>query len=135
MRKDIEDIPGYTIDDNGIVYNTKDKPAHVRVHRGYCFIRGGNKPRKSYPLHRIVAKAFIPNPYNKPMVNHKDRNRLNNSVDNLEWVTNLENNTHWAMEDSKIIDKIESLISNLPEGFLAIDLIPLLKDNTLYMDV
>lgn len=46
-----------------------------------------NKKRKSYKIHRLIAQAFIPNPNNLPQINHKDENKLNNDVSNLEWCT------------------------------------------------
>ena len=53
-----------------------------------------NGKRKHHKIHRLVAKAFIPNPNNKPQVNHIDGNKQNNSITNLEWVTDEENKLH-----------------------------------------
>ena len=55
--------------------------------RYYQTILYKNKSCKSYYIHRLVAEAFIPNPKNLPFVNHKDENKQNNCVDNLEWCT------------------------------------------------
>lgn len=70
----------------------------LKIHEfdsGYCYVvlsRSGRS--KNVLLHRIVAEAFIPNPENKPAVNHIDLNKRNNCVSNLEWVTNSENTNH-----------------------------------------
>lgn len=60
---------------------------------GYLFVclYSNNKGKQEY-VHRLVANAFIENEYNKPEVHHKDSNRKNNVVDNLQWVTTKENN-------------------------------------------
>ena len=60
----------------------------------HCGYRHAILNRKNRNVHRVIAETFIPNPNNLPCVNHKDGNKLNNSVDNLEWCTHSENTIH-----------------------------------------
>ena len=62
---------------------------------GYCQVQKTiNGKRKTLLIHRLVAKAFIPNPDNLPEVNHKDGNKANNQSFNLEWCTRRQNAKH-----------------------------------------
>ena len=71
------------------------KKPHIAGKSGYQYVALsiGDKA-KEYSVHRLVARAFIPNPDNLPEVNHKDENHLNNQADNLEWVTHIQNEHH-----------------------------------------
>jgi hypothetical protein len=57
--------------------------------------------RKVYLMHRLVAEYFIPNPENKPCINHIDNNPKNNSIENLEWCTQYENMQHCIKQGRK----------------------------------
>lgn len=97
-RKVILDLPHlahtYVLCENGIVTNVdslkvlrntsiNEQNRYVKVHLD-----------KFYPLHRLVAQHFVPNPDNLPQVNHIDGNRYNNAASNLEWCTASENVQH-----------------------------------------
>ena len=70
--------------------------------RGYEILRlYKNKKGKTFTVHRLLAKAFIPNPLNKEQINHKNCNRIDNRLENLEWVTPKENIRH-AFEMGRI---------------------------------
>jgi hypothetical protein len=94
--KQIEGFPDYDISNNGRLRSRRRaanmfllRPSHDPAGYPVAVIGG-----KAFKVHRLVAKAFVPNPGSKPEVNHKDLNKANNLVSNLEWVTRKENLDH-----------------------------------------
>lgn len=98
--KEIKNFNGYFVTNTGEIYSNKknnimtqlklkeDKDGYLEIglyHEGKRYFRR---------VHRLVAEAFIPNPYHLPQINHKDGNVKNNNVDNLEWCTCQDNLLH-----------------------------------------
>lgn len=88
MWKDIKEYEGlYVIDENGNIKNKDGYQKKINVAKnGYCIVDlYKNNIRHTYTVHRLVAQAFLDNPYNLDVVNHKDGDKTNNCVSNLEW--------------------------------------------------
>lgn len=106
--KDIKGYEGlYQVSNLGNVrslnYNRENKIKLLTpcIKRGYKSICLRKNSKKFFLLHRLVAQAFIPNPNNLPQVNHKDENKQNNCVDNLEWCTS-EYNINFGTRNRKV---------------------------------
>lgn len=103
MEEIWKDVPGYKgrykVSNMGRVkslrsFNVRQQKYIDREKILKCSCCGGYLVLRNKRVHRIVAELFIPNPNNKPCVNHIDGDKKNNRVDNLEWVTYGENNLH-----------------------------------------
>ena len=111
--KIIKDFENYQISNDGYVYSLYyNKMLKPEINKGYCRVTlKKDKKGPHFFIHRLVANAFIPNPDNKPCVNHIDENGLNNHVSNLEWVTSAENTRYSCKGSKKFADMISKRTS------------------------
>ena len=89
------------------------------LYSGYYYVNlyKNNKVNRVL-VHRVVSQAFIPNTDNKPQVNHKDGNKLNNCVDNLEWVSASENNYHAIKTGLRNYNSMSYKICQIKNGII-----------------
>jgi hypothetical protein len=122
--KTIEDHPNYEVSTFGSIKNKiTDKMLKPSFNGSgyYKYTLVNNSKKTTFSAHRIVAATFIQNFGNKPTVNHKDRNKINNNVNNLESDTHVEQNSHktkstmvrrHALNVTRICDKTNTILES-----------------------
>ena len=118
----IEGYENYLIFEDGVVINTKSgkeiKPSLNNI--GYYVITlcKDGKP-KNFLIHRLIAQGFIPNPDNKPLIDHMNRNTQDNRIENLRWATRSENDRNRKCYSNTGLQYISKLINkNYKYGFM-----------------
>ena len=113
---EINGYPNYLIYEDGRIWS-KITNKYLKPHLikdAYLMVTlSNNKGQKSFRIHRLLALHFIPNSDNKDFVDHIDRNRTNNSLDNLRWATRSENNQNTGVrKDNKLGLKYLSFVKS-----------------------
>lgn len=109
--KAIPEFPTYEVSNFGQVRSSRKILKPYKNHKGYLRV---DIFGRNYRVHRLVAETFLPNPENKPQVNHKDGDKSNNCLYNLEWCTQEENISHAFKLN--LIDGLQSPIEIYKNG-------------------
>lgn len=109
--RDIKGYEGlYAITSCGRVWSYRYRRFLIpyKSNKGYLLVKlTKDGIRKAYSIHRLVALNYIPNPENKEQVNHKDENKENNCINNLEWMTNYEN-CHYGTKIQRVAQALRN---------------------------
>ena len=117
MWKDIKDYEGkYQINTTGQIKNSKGKILLGYINnKGYQMVHLRTKEsNKLHSVHKLVAQTFIPNPKHLPEINHKDENKLNNAVPNLEWCDGTYNKNYGTRNKRISNTKINNTYNTKP---------------------
>lgn len=113
MKKPIEGFPGYFVTDDGrVLSNRSGKEKELKLYKerdGYLtvWIRRDDGAKVKFKIHQLVARVFLSNPNNLPQINHKDENKTNNCVSNLEYCT-AEYNANYGTRNKRISEAFGS---------------------------
>ena len=133
--KVIKENPNYIVSNMGNVKSLnyrrtgREKILKLKIDKNGYQIVGlwKNGIKKIYSVHRLVAQAFIPNPNNLPQVNHKDENKQNNCVENLEWCDAKYNN-NYGTRTKRIVEKISKSVLQMDKTNKIIAEFPSIKE-------
>lgn len=125
----ITEFPNYSVSNLGNVINNKTNRNMKLNNKGgyYNISLKNNNCRKSLKVHRLVALAFIENPENKKTVNHKNKNKLDNTVKNLEWATMEDQSKHKSIEliyksnKNKLINRLDKITGEILQNYNSIE--------------
>lgn len=107
--KQVSGYENYEVSDNGRVRRNERLLKPIVSKSGYASVHlSKNGLKKKYRINRLVAIAFLENPYGYPVVNHKDENKLNNNVNNLEWCDHTYN-ANYGTRNERISKRIKNL--------------------------
>lgn len=117
----VENYSSYGITENGQVWSYKSNKFLSQRYDKYGYLRvtlmNDDKKMKTELVHKLVALAYIPNPDGKETVNHKDENKENNCVSNLEWMTRQEN-LNYGTRGQRQSDKVSKPIRCIETGII-----------------
>jgi len=119
----VKSMPRVCVRNNGRTYtNSKEYILCQNLKHGWYYqVKLSNAGRyKTKLVHRLIAEAFIPNPFNKPDINHINCIKNDNRIENLEWCTHTENMRHSAKLNKKIVEEI--LLLNKSSNISRLDL-------------
>ena len=123
MWKELPIDPRYKVSKDGKIKGLDGRILkQAKDTRGYMFVTLNDNYRQFHlSIHRAVALCYIPNPHNLPQVNHKDEDKTNNSVENLEWCDNKYNSHYSHAKAVLMIDKVTGEVVKRFEALRDVD--------------